>query len=328
MRAGEEMEQNRESLLKELQNAAAADDKEKGNTPGSSLYRKYSLETEEGRRFYESLTDARLLDLLRERARELDHSPSQKETFWVLRDYLKKRFRKWPYALEAAGLKRSCGSGGKTWKQMEEDRENYRKLLGELREEAVKLLRIPHPSDVPELCEKLGHYEKNWSMIVRAAGLDAEFFREHALYRVEDLDQTAMEYLDQIRENAKLCGRAPKKSEVPCEIRKKLMESCHSWRNVLYQIGLEPVEKIRPFSSTYIDYRKKPDSRRHSQALHDCCYRLVDPSEETREALDVLKDMSEKLGRMPEKKEVPGELRSRLTKACGSWTNVLYQLKL
>lgn len=321
-------ETTKEEKQKKLKEAAAgAGNMEEGREDGSEMYRMYSLDTAEGKNFYESLTDEQLLDILKNRAKELDHSPSQKEMFWVYREYLRKRFRRWPYALEAAGLKHTCGSGGKTWAQMEQDRECYRGLLKELRAEAGKLCRIPHPSDVPELCIRLRHYEKNWSAVIQAAGLDAEFFRKHALYRIENLDEVSKAYLNEIREKARQYGRAPKKSEVSKEVQTVLTRSCRSWRNALYQIGLEPVERIRPFSSTFIDCRKVPDSRQHSRALHDCCYKLVNPSEETVRDLDELKEICHSLGRIPEKKEVQKELRIRLTKACGSWTNVLYQLK-
>lgn len=321
-------ETTKEDKLKKLREAAAeAGEMEEGREEGSDLYRMYSPDTPEGKNFYESLTDAQLLGILRDRAKELDHSPSQKEMFWVYREYLRKRFRRWPYALEAAGLKRTCGSGGKSWKQMEQEQEHYQSLLKKLRAEAEKLCRIPHPSDVPGLCEELGHYEKNWSTVIQNAGLDAEFFRKHALYRIEDLDETSKAYLDEICEKARQYGRAPKKSEVSKEVQTVLVRSCRSWRNALYQIGLEPVERIHPFSSTFIDCRKVPDSRQHSRALHDCCYRLVNPPEETVRDLGELKEICQSLGRIPEKKEVRKELRTRLTKVCGSWTNVLYQLK-
>lgn len=318
----------KEDKMKKLREAAAtAAGMEEGREENSDLYRMYSPDTPEGKEFYESLTDAQLLEILRQRAKELDHSPSQKEMFWVYREYLRKRFRRWPYALEAAGLKRTCGSGGKSWKQMEQEQERYQALLKQLRKEASRLCRIPHPSDVPKLCEELRHYEKNWSTVIQNAGLNAEFFRNHALYRVADLDEISKMYLDEICEKARQYGRAPKKSEVSEEVQAVLTRSCRSWRNALYQIGLEPVERIRPFSSTFIDCRKVPDSRQHRRALHDCCYRLVNPSEETVRDFGELREICQSLGRIPEKKEVRRELRSRLTKVCGSWTNVLYQLK-
>ncbi len=318
----------REKLRKLLEIAASARDMEEYRQDVSSvLYQEYSLEAQKGRQFYESLEDEYLLKLLRERAKELDHSPSQKEMFWVLREYLRKRFGKWPYALEAAGLKRSSGSGGSSWNQMEEGKRRYRRLLGNLRQEAKKLCRIPHPSDVPELCAELKKYQKNWSAIVQDAGLTAEFFEKYAVYLVEDLDETSRNYLMEIRKKAEETGRPPRKSEVSREVQETLTASCKSWRNALYQVGLEPVVRIHPFSSTYIDYRKISGSRQHSRALYDCCYLLVNPDEKTVSDLQKLQEIREKLGRDPDKKEVPKELWKRLQKVCGSWTNVLYQLR-
>ena len=318
----------KEKLQTLLRSAASAGDMDQGRQETSGfLYQEFSLETRKGRSFYAGLEDELLLELLRKRAGELDHSPSQKEVFWVLREYIRKRFRKWPYALETAGLKRSSGSGGKSWSEMEEDKKRYRSLLGQLRQEAKELCRIPHPSDVPELCTKLKKYEKDWGAIVRAAGLNAEFFEKNAVYPVEDLDEISGRYLREIRKKAEETGRPPRKSEVPREVQETLIASCKSWRNALYQVGLEPVVRIRPFSSTHIDHRKNPGSRHHSQALYDCCYRLVNPDETTVSDLQKLQEIRETLGRDPEKKEVPKELWKRLQKVCGSWTNVLYQLR-
>ena len=157
----------KEKLQTLLQAAASARDMDQGRQETSGfLYQEFSLETRKGRNFYGELEDSVLLGLLRERARELDHSPSQKEVFWVLREYIRKRFRRWPYALEAAGLKRSSGSGGRSWSEMEEEKKRYRVLLGMLRQKAKELCRIPHPSDVPDLCAELKKYEKDWSVIV------------------------------------------------------------------------------------------------------------------------------------------------------------------
>lgn len=314
-------------LCQLLKTASEAKEMEEGSQERSGvLYREFSLETPKGREFYRELPDSVLLELLRSRARELDHSPSQKEMFWVLREYIRKRFRRWPYALEAAGLKRASGAGGKSWKQMEEEQEQYRQLLWQLRQQAKELCRIPHPSDAPELCAKLKSYGKDWGAIVQDAGLNEEFFEKHAVYLVKDLDETSRGYLQEIRRKAEETGRPPRKNEVSKQVQETLTASCKSWRNALYQVGLEPVVRIRPFSSTKLEPSEISGSRHHNQTLYDCCYYLVNPDEQTAGDLNKLREICERLGRIPEKKEVPTELRKRLQNVCGSWTNVLYQL--
>ena len=83
------VEKNKESgqreKLRKLQEIAASarDMEENSQNVSGILYQEYSLESRKGRQFYESLEDECLLRLLRERAKELDHSPSQKEVFWV-----------------------------------------------------------------------------------------------------------------------------------------------------------------------------------------------------------------------------------------------------
>lgn len=75
----------------------------------SLLWQNYALDTPRGKQIYRSFTDEELLDVLRDTAKELGHSPAQKEIFWALRIYIKVRFQKWPYALTAAGLSKAAG---------------------------------------------------------------------------------------------------------------------------------------------------------------------------------------------------------------------------
>ena len=54
----------------------------------SEIYKNFSLDTEEGLKFYRSLDNEFLLDILKKRAAELGHSPAQSEIFWVWRSYI------------------------------------------------------------------------------------------------------------------------------------------------------------------------------------------------------------------------------------------------
>ena len=141
------------------------------------IYQKYSLETEKGRAFYNTIEDAVLLQVLKDRAEEFGRSPSQKEIFWVWRDYIKERFQKWPYALKAAGLGKSAGKGGKTLVKVREEQEEYKNLVQKVREKAKDLCRIPHPKDLPEVSRELAKYARSWGQVIQDAGIDEEFFR-------------------------------------------------------------------------------------------------------------------------------------------------------
>lgn len=132
----------------------------------------YSLETDIGKAVYSSFSDEELLELLREKARILDHSPSKREVAKVFKEYIKSRFGKWPYALKQANLSRSAGSGGKTFKEMEHDAEIREQLFEKLRQYAIKNGCIPTPEDLPEISEPLKKYDKSWDRIIKAAGLD------------------------------------------------------------------------------------------------------------------------------------------------------------
>lgn len=293
----------------------------------SEIYQMYGLCTEKGQQFYNQLEDKILLDFLKEKAAKINHSPSQKEVFWVWRDYIKERFRKWPYALEAAGLSRSAGSGGKTTLQRKGEAEEYRELLQKIRERAEELCRIPHPQDVPELCVKLKRYTDDWNIVIRDAKLDSQFFRKKPGIKITDLEPEYQELFRKLALQAEFLGRAPLKSEIEDSERKKLIERCGSWRNVLYQINLEPVIRINPFSSTHIHEAETEKERSHKTSLYDCYYRVLFPNRQTSADLEALYHLKNILKHPPEKKEVPQELRKRLQAACGSYANALFQLE-
>lgn len=293
----------------------------------SEVYQTYSLDTENGKKFYMRITDEELLNRLKKESKKLNHSPSQKEIFWVWREYIKKRFGKWPYALKAAGLSKSAGAGGKTLKQMEADLQEYQLLLEEVRESARKLCRIPHPQELPQLCEKLKKFTNNWNDIIYDAELDAQFFRQKAVYRIEDLELEYREEIKKIFLLAQSLGRPPLKSEIEKEMKEKLIARCGSWRNVLYQIDLEPITRIKPFSSSCVIPERNRKDRVHKSNLHDCYYRVLNLDEQTVEDLSVLYNLKKDLKRIPDRKEVSPIVRKRLQKKCGSWANAIYQLE-
>lgn len=294
----------------------------------SELYQNFALDTQKGRVFYESLEDQVLLDILREKARELGHSPAQGEMFWVWRSYIKKRYGKWPYALQKAGLSKAAGKGGKRISQMQDEREAYENLLAELRRTAEKLCRIPHPQEVPETAAKLKAYTDNWNRIISDAGLSGNFFQEKAgVYRIESKEPEILRALDLVARLANTLGRPPLKTEVPEAIRRVLVERCGSYRNVLFQIGLEPVRRINPFSSTKIQDGEQRKQKKHRTGLEDCCYQVLNLDEGAKADIRELYGIYKKLGHPPGKKEVDPKLRTRLQKSCGSWANAVYQLK-
>lgn len=67
---------------------------------------------------------------------------------------------------------------------------------------------------------------------------------------------------------------------------------------------------------------------RHRGSLHDCYYRLLRLDETTARDLETVAEAARRLGRPPERREIPLPVRRRLQAACGSWSNALYQLGL
>lgn len=302
-------------------------DKRYGQTDKDSpVFQNFSLSTKSGQKVYRSFTDEELLLLLREIAKELNHAPSQKEVFWVIQAYVKRRFGKWPYALKAAGLSTAAGKGGKSMKRMEEEYQEKEKLLKAVRTKAMELGRLPHPADMGDVCSGLNKYYSDWASVIEAANLSSYELNSDAVYKIDDLEPEYIALLEAIREHSYQIGRSPIRGEIDLNIKKALIRRCGSWRNALYQVGLEPVSKIKPFRGVYIDYRKDEKAKPHTYNLRSCLYRVLNLTEEDKKDLAVVEDLYKQKGKIPMKKEVPKELRNSLQNSCGSWINVLYQI--
>ena len=196
----------------------------------------YSLDTERGAQLYASFSDDELLELLRGSAQRLGHSPSQGEVHWILRAYLKARFKNWPRALRAAGLSRSAGRGGMSSEQMSQKNEEYQQMLHQIRGMAEQLGRIPHPSELPEICRKLKKRYRTWGEVLAAAGVE-EAVAVH-LQKEENLKDDELRMLQELRTLAERLNRSPLRGEVEQRLRESLLRRFGSWRNALYQIDL------------------------------------------------------------------------------------------
>ena len=290
------------------------------------LYQTYSLETICGRAFYHSLTEEELLNILRKRAEELRHSPTKKEVFWVLREYIRERFQKWPYALKAAGLSKAAGKGGKSLSKQQEEAEEYQMFLNEIRKKAKEICRIPHPRDLPQISIQVAKYVDNWGKVILDAGIDEAFFQECAVYKIKNLETECVEDLSEIRQLSRQLHRAPLMGELPEDLKERVVKRCGSYRNALYQIGLEPVKKRNPFFSAKTGDTEQIEKKGHLTNLQNCYYQVVAPDIQTQKDLEQLYQYWKEHGEMPDRKAVASELRKRLQQSCGSWANALYQI--
>lgn len=278
----------------------------------------------EGRKFYESLSDEDLLDRLRLTAQRLGRSPAQKEMFWVTLSYLRLRFQKWPYALVRANLSKSAGRGGLSLERQAEEHKRVEELLSAVRDKARELGRVPHPSDLPEICAVLRKRYRRWGDVLNAAGIR----RNQSQRRIDNLSSETLALLEQVRQTAYRLGRVPLRSEVDEPVRRALTEQCGSWRNALFQIGFEPVMHLKPFSGAGFELKADTPRKRHSKSLQDCVYQVLNLSETAERQLQEVKELAQSLGRAPKRDEVPAEVRKNLQDACGSWANVLHQIGL
>lgn len=290
------------------------------------LYQTYSLETICGRAFYHSLTEEELLNILKKRAEELGRSPAKKEVFWVLREYIRERFQKWPYALKAAGLSKAAGKGGKSLSKQQEEAEEYQMFLNEIRKKAKEICRIPHPRDLPQISIQVAKYADNWGKVILDAGIDEAFFQECAVYKIKNLETECVEDLSEIRELSRQLHRAPLMGELPEDLKERVVKRCGSYRNALYQIGLEPVKKRNPFFSAKTGDTEQIEKKGHLTNLQNCYYQVVAPDIQTQKDLEQLYQYWKEHGEMPDRKAVASELRKRLQQSCGSWANALYQI--
>lgn len=292
----------------------------------AEIHQMYSLSSPAGLAFYNELTDEMLLKVLRECAKTLGTSPSQREIYWVWRDYIKQRFKKWPNALKAAGLPTSAGKNGMSLNSFEKDREYIQQQLESVKAKAIAIGRIPHPQDCPDICKNLQKYMRSWGQVIRAAGIQEYLFDQQSVYLIEDLEDEYKQMLAAIKEDSFMRGRAPLHHEVDREIKQKLIKRCSSWRNALYQIGLEPIMRITPFSSSDLDINNER-IKYHKDSLYDCYYKVLNLTDDTKADLKYLQDLSNSLKRLPTKKDVSSQIVKRLIKDCGSWTNALFQLR-
>lgn len=307
------------------------DKNDQRNDRTSELWKTYSMGSPSGKQVYRSFTDEELLEYLRTLAARLDHAPSQREVFWVLREYIKCRFGKWPYALRAAGLSASAGSGGRTMGQQAADRKELASLLQQVRDKAAELGRIPHPGDMPDACRRFRRYYDRWGQVLEAARMQEALTEENllkrsTLRRMDDLEPEYLEMLEVIRADAQRRGRSPAHGETEPALQRALIRRCGSWRNALYQIGLTPLIRRKPFNSAYIDYRKSGNRSRHAARVYDCFYEVLNLSDWDRSALAYIDWLYRSTGRIPLKEEVAKDLRKRLQADCGTWANALFQI--
>ena len=273
-----------------------------------------------------SFSDEQLIFIIRDATGVLNHSPSQKELLPALRDFIKRRFGKWPYALTKAGVARSAGKQGITCEQQIDNHKEKMVILSKLREKTKAMGHVPHPHQVGSLKRGVEKYFDSWYEALDAAGINSFTVAGFKGYKIDNLTEDDLNRLEYIKNKAKELGRVPTHMEIPCEIKKPLIKSCGSWRNALFQIGMIPVIRRKPFSRTYLDHRSRNNPHTHNASLHNCYFKLVNIDEATAAALKNIKEFYCVHNYFPSKDEVPVDQRTLLIQQCKTWANVLYQL--
>ncbi|QAT42487.1 homing endonuclease associated repeat-containing protein [Aminipila luticellarii] len=285
----------------------------------------YKIKSATGRVIYNSFSDEELCDYIRKRAKEIDHVPTQKEVYWIYHMYIKHRFGNWPKALKNAVMSTKAGSGGHSYKIIEEREKQCEEIFDKIRKKAEELKRPPHMGEMQDCIEGLKYKFDTWNQVLEAAGINQEWKNTHMLFRVEDFSEEEKLLLKKIKDRSVELGRPPLRKEIEEDVKETLKRKCKTWRNILYQIGMEPVEKSKPFAETYLDSRKDKGMR-HRDILSNGLYKVFRLGKKEKEYLAEFKTIMETLNRAPIKEELPKEVYEGLMKACGSYRNVLFQL--
>lgn len=280
-----------------------------------------------GKIVYSSFSDQDLCGILTVKAKELEYVPAQKEIYWLYRVYIKKRFGNWPRALIAAGLSKKAGKCGDSYEKIEINKQIETQMLEALRQKAKELGRPPHMHEMKEIAKSFKYKFNTWAELLDAAGIDNQWKSWEPVHKVKDLSEEEVKLLESIHKKAIELGRPPMRTEITTEVREKLKKCCGTWRNILYQIDLEPIQKIKPFNATYLDGSRNKFIK-HSELLEGSVFKLVNPNEETVNELKILKRKADELNRPLVKSEISKEAYCNLISQCVNYRNILYQIDL
>ncbi|WP_312091979.1 homing endonuclease associated repeat-containing protein [Aminipila sp.] len=300
---------------------------DEGVQNASQIFQFSKVESGKGKIVYSSFSDEDLCKLLQNKAKQLGYVPAQKEIYWLYRIYIKKRFGNWPKALMAAGLSKKAGKCGDSYEKIKQDKLLEKEMLTSVKNKAEELGRPPHMHEMKEVADYFKHKFDTWAELLEAAGVNNQWKDWKPVYKVTTLSEEDKRLLEMIHKKSIELGRPPMRMEIPAEIRTKLKRNCGTWRNILYQMGLEPVQKIKPFNATYLDGRRNRLIK-HSELLEGSVFKLVNPDKKTIAQLETLKKEAVRLNRPLVKSEIPKEIYNHLIEQCISYRNLLYQIDL
>lgn len=123
-----------------------------------------------GKAVYASYSDEELLAALQRTAEGLGRAPAQHEVFFLYRVYLKTRFRTWPAALRAAGMRQLPMPDliMPDWAQVLAEEPEICGALEDVAHHRHRLGYPPRKRDVPQaktLCERF----RSWENVIAAA---------------------------------------------------------------------------------------------------------------------------------------------------------------
>lgn len=127
-------------------------------------YQRFTLSHGLGRAVYASYSDEELMQILCWTADELGHVPAQHDVFFLYRIYLKARFRTWPAALRAVGMRQLPAADLELpdWETMLTEEPEICAALLDVANLRETMGYPPRKKDVPhakDLCERFRSWE-------------------------------------------------------------------------------------------------------------------------------------------------------------------------
>lgn len=279
-------------------------------------YRDFMPDKPLGRAICESYSKDALAELLKVRAAELGHAPSQSEMFGLYRIYIKHRFGTWPAALRAAGLKYGVKGDNKEWNWAEIALNNpeIAQVLIALVERHITLGIAPTRQQF-EHANTLRAYFGDWNTVQQAANAFDQWLEANPTSFAQPVQQDT----DALRALAHELDRTPIRAEVSETLRLSLRLSWGSWTEAIHAAGL-PVLTEEEEKRARWEYQQRRNAG-------GCILRLEKTlTSEQQDVLKQLENLCRQYQRAPVREEIPDKLWHGAQKCFGSYRNALFQL--
>ena len=274
-----------------------------------------------GRQIYESFSDNDLLAYVQKAAERFGHTPCKIDLHRLICIYLRRRFGVWNNVLIAAGLieeEKEITEQDVAEKLAHATEEEYRLLFRTLKTAEFSEYP-PFKAEKKAVGKMLAKSFDNKRMATAVMELLIKNENNGSLTEpMNNID----EKLAVIQVKAINLKRTPMIAELPEDVAFLLWRSCGSWRNVLYNAKLEPLES----TELQLAQNKYMLDNASVDLLEKHIKRTLPDGD--RKILQGICDMAKSLERAPAKGEIETTVFKRMNKISGSWQATLMQMGL